>query len=49
MVIISAAKTESTSWSHVTEFEKKVADNKVPKMNENADSTDGLMNMMKNM
>lgn len=49
MVIINAAKTKSTNWSHVTELEKKAADNKTPKLDENADPSEGIMNLMKNM
>lgn len=49
MVVINAAKTKSTTWSHVTELEKKAADSKTPKLDENVDPSEGIMNLMKNM
>lgn len=49
MVIINVAKTGESSWSHVTELEKKAADSKAPKLDDNADPSEGLMNLMKNM
>lgn len=49
MVIINAAKVNSTSWSHVTELDKKAAESKTPKLDENADPSEGIMNLMKNM
>lgn len=49
MILINAAKTNSTSWSHVTELEKKAAESKTPKLDDNVDPSDGLMSLMKNM
>lgn len=49
MVIINAAKVNPTPWSHVTELEKKAAESKTPKLDENVDPSVGIMNLMKNM
>lgn len=49
MVLINAAKVDITPWSHVTELDKKAADSKTPKLDENADPSEGIMNLMKNM
>ncbi|KAG5897064.1 hypothetical protein JTB14_025880 [Gonioctena quinquepunctata] len=50
MVIVSAAKTSTDNWSHVTEWEKKANDLKMPNLGaEKSDPSEGLMSMMKNM
>lgn len=49
MVFINASKNNSTTWSHVTEVEKKAAESKTPKLDDNADPSEGLMSLMKNM
>lgn len=50
MVVINLAKETPVSWSHVTETEKKASEaKKVPQMDKNADPSDGLMSIMKNM
>ncbi|XP_056632216.1 calcyclin-binding protein [Diorhabda sublineata] len=49
-VLINAAKKVPMNWSHVTEWEKKASESKVPKMDtEKLDPTEGLMSLMKNM
>lgn len=51
MIIITAAKQESATWSHVTELEKKANDAKkvVPDQDKNADPSNGIMGIMRNM
>ncbi|CAH1119316.1 unnamed protein product [Phaedon cochleariae] len=50
MVIINAAKSSPDHWSHVTEWEKKASDKKLPNLDtDKSDPSDGLMSLMKNM
>ena len=52
MVVIFLAKEQiGQQWSHVTAAEKAKAakKNEVPKMDDNADPSKGLMDMMKKM
>ncbi|KAJ8918031.1 hypothetical protein NQ315_011487 [Exocentrus adspersus] len=52
MVIVNAAKKEVENWSHVTEWEKKASDAKnlpPPDSDKQADPSEGLMSLMKNM
>lgn len=52
MILISIAKTEPDTWSHVTELEKRASESKkiVPETDEKSDDpSEGLMSIMKNM
>ncbi|KAK9875127.1 hypothetical protein WA026_005920 [Henosepilachna vigintioctopunctata] len=51
MVVINAAKVDSTNWSHVTELEKKASDAKSKKleMDKSGAAEDNLMSLMRNM
>lgn len=51
MIIINVAKIEETSWSHVTELEKRSSDAKkiVPETDKSEDPSDGLMSIMRSM
>lgn len=51
MIIINLAKVDNVNWSHVTEVEKKAKDasSMAPEVDKNADPSDGLMSIMKNM
>ncbi|XP_050297237.1 calcyclin-binding protein isoform X2 [Anthonomus grandis grandis] len=51
LILINAAKKEDTHWTHVTEWEKKAQDRKLPSFDndDKSDPTSSLMNIMKNM
>lgn len=51
MIVVSAAKVEHVNWSHVTEIDKRASDAKkiVPETDKEADPSEGLMSIMKNM
>ncbi|XP_044756619.1 calcyclin-binding protein-like [Coccinella septempunctata] len=51
MVVISAQKMDPSTWSHVTEIEKKVSDAKAKKydLDKSDNPNDSLMNLMKKM
>lgn len=50
MIIVNLAKTQNVNWSHVTEVEKRARDTSMaPEMDKNADPSEGLMSIMKNM
>lgn len=52
MILISVAKIEDVSWSHVTEMERRASDAKklVPDVSEKSDDpSEGLMNIMRKM
>jgi calcyclin binding protein len=49
-VLVMLKKQEKgKTWAYVTQQEKKTKEKKTPKMDENADPQDSLMNMMKQM
>lgn len=49
MVLVMLRKDNSKTWAYVTQEESKAKDSKKPKVDENADPNESLMNMMKQM
>ncbi|ENN72666.1 calcyclin-binding protein [Dendroctonus ponderosae] len=51
LILINVAKKEDITWSHVTEWEKKASDKKMPSMDsdDKSDPSASLINLMRNM
>ncbi|CAG9766077.1 unnamed protein product [Ceutorhynchus assimilis] len=51
LILINAAKKEDIHWSHVTEWEKKASDKKMPSFDndDKSDPSASLMSIMRNM
>ncbi|PSN41902.1 Calcyclin-binding protein [Blattella germanica] len=49
VVVFMAKKKVGTKWSHMTSFEKKATEPRVPKVESNDDPSAGLMDMMRQM
>jgi len=49
IVIFLAKKKVGTKWSHMTTYEKKAKEPRIPKLDQNDDPSAGLMDMMRQM